>query len=111
MVLLDHTEARARWDAEKVRDQLFRHASEHLSDPRDPGMPIVDETGFLRKGARSVGVQRQYSGTAGRVENCQIGVFWRWRRRVVGFWSIASCISGIVVRRPETGRGFESAMA
>jgi hypothetical protein len=66
---------RARWDADEVRDQLFRYASEHLSDPRDPGVLIVDETGFLKKGDKSAGVQRQYSGTAGRIENCQIGVF------------------------------------
>ncbi len=66
---------RARWDADAVRDQLFRYASEHLSDTRDPGVLIVDETGFLKKGDKSAGVQRQYSGTAGRIENCQIGVF------------------------------------
>ena len=46
---------------------------EHLGDP--DGVLIVDETGFLKKGAKSAGVQRQYSGTAGRIENCQIGVF------------------------------------
>ena len=39
------------------------------------GVLVVDETGFLKKGSKSVGVQRQYSGTAGRIENCQIGVF------------------------------------
>lgn len=66
---------RARWDADAVRDQLFRYASEHLSDSCDPGVLIVDETGFLKKGDKSAGVQRQYSGTAGRIENCQIGVF------------------------------------
>ena len=41
----------------------------------DDGVLIVDETGFLKKGTKSVGVERQYSGTAGRIENCQIGVF------------------------------------
>lgn len=66
---------RARWDADEVRDQLVRYASEHLIDTRDRGVLIVDETGFLKKGDKSVGVQRQYSGTAGRIENCQIGVF------------------------------------
>jgi len=66
---------RARWDADEVRDQLFRYASEHLIDSGDPGVLIVDETGFLKKGDKSAGVQRQYSGTAGRIENCQIGVF------------------------------------
>ena len=66
---------RASWDADKVRDELLRYASENLIGPGDPGVLIVDETGFLKKGDKSVGVQRQYSGTAGRIENCQIGVF------------------------------------
>jgi SRSO17 transposase len=46
---------------------------ERLGDPA--GVLVVDETGFLKKGAKSAGVQRQYSGTAGRIENCQVGVF------------------------------------
>jgi SRSO17 transposase len=46
---------------------------EHLGDPA--AVPVLDETGFVKKGTRSVRVQRQYSGTAGRIENCQIGVF------------------------------------
>ncbi len=66
---------RASWDADEVRDALIRYAAEHLVGPGDPGVLIVDETGFLKKGDKSVGVQRQYSGTAGRIENCQIGVF------------------------------------
>jgi SRSO17 transposase len=66
---------RASWDADEVRDELLRYASENLIGPGDPGVLIVDETGFLKKGDKSVGVQRQYSGTAGRIENCQIGVF------------------------------------
>ncbi len=65
--------ATADWDAEAVRDDLRSYVVEHLGDPA--GVLIVDETGFLKKGAKSVGVQRQYSGTAGRIENCQIGVF------------------------------------
>jgi SRSO17 transposase len=63
----------ARWDADAVRDDLRAYVIEQLGDP--DGVLIVDETGFLKKGTKSVGVQRQYSGTAGRIENCQIGVF------------------------------------
>ena len=63
----------ARWDAEAVRDDLRAYVVEHLGDAG--GVLILDETGFLKKGTKSVGVQRQYSGTAGRIENCQIGVF------------------------------------
>ena len=66
---------RASWDADTVRDELMRYAQDHLLTERDPGVLIVDETGFLKKGIKSVGVQRQYSGTAGRIENCQVGVF------------------------------------
>lgn len=63
----------AVWDADAVRDDLRAYVVEHLGDAA--GVLIVDETGFLKKGTKSVGVQRQYSGTAGRRENCQIGVF------------------------------------
>jgi SRSO17 transposase len=63
----------AAWDADGLRDDLRAYVVEHLGD-RD-GVLVVDETGFVKKGTRSAGVQRQYSGTAGRVENCQIGVF------------------------------------
>ncbi|MDQ3303565.1 MAG: IS701 family transposase, partial [Actinomycetota bacterium] len=63
----------ARWDAGEVRDDLRAYVVEHLGDPE--AVLVVDETGFLKKGEKSVGVSRQYSGTAGKVENCQIGVF------------------------------------
>jgi SRSO17 transposase len=63
----------ADWDVEAVRDDLRAYVAEHLGEPS--GVLIVDETGFLKKGTKSAGVQRQYSGTAGRIENCQIGVF------------------------------------
>ncbi len=63
----------ADWDVDAVRDDLRAYVVEYLGDPG--GVLIVDETGFLKKGTKSVGVQRQYSGTAGRIENCQIGVF------------------------------------
>src|SRR5690606_40638095 len=64
---------RARWDLDAVRDDLQQYVLEHLAHPE--GTAVVDETGFLKKGNQSAGVQRQYSGTAGRIENCQIGVF------------------------------------
>jgi SRSO17 transposase len=64
---------RADWDIDGVRDDVRDYVVEHLGDPQ--GVLIVDETGFLKKGVRSAGVQRQYSGTAGRIENCQVGVF------------------------------------
>jgi SRSO17 transposase len=63
----------AQWDADGVRDDLREYVVAHLGEER--GVLVVDETGFLKKGDKSVGVQRQYSGTAGRIENCQIGVF------------------------------------
>ena len=62
-----------RWDADQVRDDLRDYVVEHLGDAK--GVVVVDETGFLKKGDKSAGVQRQYSGTAGRIENCQVGVF------------------------------------
>jgi SRSO17 transposase len=65
--------ASADWDADAVRDDLRDYVVEHLGDPA--GVLVVDETGFLKKGTKSAGVARQYSGTAGRIENCQIGVF------------------------------------
>jgi SRSO17 transposase len=65
--------ARMRWDADAVRDDLRAYVVEHLGDPG--AVLVLDETGFMKKGVKSAGVQRQYSGTAGRIENCQIGVF------------------------------------
>ncbi len=64
---------RIEWDADEVLDDVRDYVVEHLGD-RDAVL-IVDDTGFLKKGLRSAGVQRQYSGTAGRTENSQIGVF------------------------------------
>ena len=61
------------WDQDKARDLCRGYVVAHLGAP--DGVLIIDETGFLKKGTRSAGVARQYSGTAGRVENCQIGVF------------------------------------
>src|SRR3954468_22313884 len=74
---VQHLLARAAWDADAVRDDLTRYVAEHLGEPG--GVLVVDETGFLKKGRKSAGVQRQYSGTAGRIENCQPGVFLAYR--------------------------------
>jgi SRSO17 transposase len=63
----------ARWDPDGLRDDVRAYVIEQLGDP--DGVLVVDETGFLKKGHKSAGVQRQYSGTAGRIENCQVGVF------------------------------------
>jgi len=63
----------AQWDEEGVRDELQRFVVERFGD--EAGIGVVDETGFLKKGSKSVGVKRQYSGTAGKVENSQVGVF------------------------------------
>lgn len=65
--------AAADWDADAVRDDVRDYVVEHLGSP--DGVLVVDETGFLKKGSKSAGVARQYSGTAGRIENSQIGVF------------------------------------
>ncbi|MCX2924446.1 IS701 family transposase [Streptomyces sp. NEAU-W12] len=63
----------ARWDADAVRDDIRAYAVEHLGT--EGAVLIVDETGFVKKGRASAGVQRQYTGTAGRIENSQVGVF------------------------------------
>ena len=63
----------AEWDTDLLRDDLREYVVEHFADER--AVLVVDETGFLKKGTKSVGVQPQYSGTAGKKENCQIGVF------------------------------------
>ena len=70
---VQHFIGRAAWEADAVRDDLRAYVVEDLGQP--DGILIVDETGFLKKGDKSVGVQRQYSGTAGRIENSQVGVF------------------------------------
>ncbi|WP_217556401.1 transposase [Streptomyces sp. GbtcB6] len=63
----------ARWDADAVRDEVRAYAAEHLG--AEDGVLNVDETGFLKKGQSSAGVQRQYTGTVGRIENAQVGLF------------------------------------
>ena len=68
-----------QWSADAVRDALQSYVREYLSDAE--AVRVVDATGFLKKGDQSVGVKRQYSGTAGRIENCQIGVFLAYASR------------------------------
>ena len=64
---------RGRFSADSLRDELRGYANEKLGD--EDGTLVVDETGFLKQGKKSCGVKRQYSGTAGRIANCQVGVF------------------------------------
>jgi SRSO17 transposase len=64
---------RGRFSADEIRDKLREYVGEKLGE--EGGVLVVDETGFLKQGKKSCGVKRQYSGTAGRIENCQIGVF------------------------------------
>ncbi len=63
----------ARWDADAVRDDLRDYVVDRLGDPG--GVLVADETGFVKKGTSSAGVQRQYTGTSGKIDNCQLGVF------------------------------------
>jgi SRSO17 transposase len=70
---MQHLLSRAVWDADGVRDDLRRYLVEHLGHP--DGMLVVDETGDVKKGTATAGVQRQYTGTAGRVENAQVAVY------------------------------------
>jgi SRSO17 transposase len=76
---VQHLLDRAHWDCDVVRDDLVDYLAQELGD--EDGVLVVDETGFVKKGVHSAGVQRQYSGTAGRIENCQIGVFLSYASR------------------------------
>ena len=64
---------RARWNPDVIRDNLRTYVVEQLGDRQ--AVFVIDETGFVKKGIHSVGVQEQYCGTAGRLTNCQVGVF------------------------------------
>jgi SRSO17 transposase len=70
---MQHLLARAVWDEDKVRDDLRDYVVEHLGDRG--AVLVIDETGDLKKGTTTVGVQGQYTGTAGRIENAQVAVY------------------------------------
>ncbi|MFE9476940.1 IS701 family transposase [Streptomyces griseofuscus] len=70
---MQHLLCRAAWDAEAVRDDVREYVVEHLHD--EAAVLVVDETGDVKKGVHTVGVQRQYTGTAGRIENAQVAVY------------------------------------
>jgi SRSO17 transposase len=70
---MQHLLSRASWDADAVRDDVREYVVEHLHDQE--AVLVVDETGDLKKGVHTVGVQRQYTGTAGRIENSQVAVY------------------------------------
>jgi SRSO17 transposase len=74
---IQHLLGRASWDADALREDLRAYVIEHLADAGSvlESSLIVDETGFIKKGEKSVGVKRQYTGTVGKRENCQVGVF------------------------------------
>lgn len=69
----------AKWDVDQVRDDLQEYILTHLADPE--AVLVVDETGFVKKGNKSAGVAAQYSGTVGKIANCQIGVFLAYANR------------------------------
>jgi len=78
------------WDEDAARDALARYVVKAMGDPA--AVLAVDETGFLKKGRMSAGVARMYTGTAGRVENCQVGVFAAYvTPDGAGRWSTGSC--------------------
>ena len=70
---MQHLLDRADWDADAVRDDLRAYAIAQLGDPE--AVLVVDETGFVKKGTKSAGVAKQYTGTLGKIEQCQVGVF------------------------------------
>ena len=86
---IQHLLGRALWQADQLRDALYAYVVAHVGDSQ--AVLVVDETGFLKKGNQSAGVARQYSGTAGRVENCQVGVFLAYASRL-GQSLLGSCL-------------------
>ena len=73
----------ASWDADLVRDDLRSYVLEQLGDPQ--AVLVIDETSFRKRGKKSAGVKKQYCGTTGTVENCQVGVFLydKWNRNMM----------------------------
>src|SRR5262249_3368919 len=103
---MQHLLGRAQWSAEEVRDDLQQYVTHHLGDPQ--AVLIIDETGFLKKGEKSAGVQRQYSGTAGGIEDGQIGGFLAYaspRGRTFLDRVIPAAAMGSQPRAPSGGRG------
>src|SRR4051794_4517920 len=76
---MQHLLARARWDTDGVAEDLRDYVVEHLGEPG--AVLVIDETGDVKKGTRTVGVQRQYTGTAGRIENAQVAVYLTYAAR------------------------------
>ncbi len=76
---MQHLLSRAKWDADAVREDLRDYVIDAFGDPG--AILVVDETGDVKKGAGSVGVQRQYTGTAGRIENAQVAVYLTYAAR------------------------------
>ena len=91
--------SRTRWDADAVRDDLRAYVAEHLGDP--DAVLVLDETGFLKKGDKSAGVQRQYSGTAGRIENSDVRrqCPWTWSRSLRRSCGVGRCMTVALRRR------------
>ena len=85
---------RGRWDADALRDIVRGYVVEHLAD--EDAVLVVDETGFLKQGRASCGVGRQYTGSAGKITNCQIGVFAAYVSAMATPLSIGPC----TCRRP-----------
>jgi DDE superfamily endonuclease len=92
-----------QWDAELVRDDLRPYVLEHLADLQ--AVLVFDETGFLKKGTKSVGVQRQYTGTAAALRTVRSGCFWPMPARGGGRSSTGSCTCRRAGRRMETAGG------
>jgi SRSO17 transposase len=105
---------RSRWSADDLQDRVRAYVLESLGDP--DGVLVVDETGFVKKGTHSAGVARQYSGTAGRVENCQVGVFLAYASRfgqalIDRRLYLPEAWAGDAERRAEAGVPVETAFA